>query len=492
MKNKFLIIIILLSVSSISRLLSASPVAGVSGISGNTERASAIAIVLEQHILAIMKQNNLSPIPPEIINRELNKFNCTEEKCVLDFAENADIDIIISGTVVDKKNQIIIKLQSFGINIPFNKRVINKYEVKLPMDVNIAAREFSLISEEHAARFISKTLSIFQLPVTISKAGEFYSLDYDLNVSGKFPVYSSGNNHQIKETGKAEIVDKKLTEIQGEIIPGKSFILLPFSDKSSAIDLYYTTRKRELVFLKKSFYDTLFLVAVTPFASATMPVSAPLLGYFANDDWTGLGLWMVNAPPYLYMEARGFISSPDRLKEKNRDISRDDKAMHYFAWYMLAAGGMPLYIDAYTGQYLHQASYFTGNNDLLGNSATAALLSLTSNGTGHFYRGDRFWGYFYFHLNNMLLYMTMREFSAPEYYNEVSGTYSKGNRNTEKGIAYCSVFAISKTIEIIHAAMSKEDLTSGEVNDEYIIPSPLFTLDDKGDPVYGISLTYKF
>lgn len=489
MKNKIFLTILFLTAA---RLIYASPMIGVSGITGNTERATAIAIILEQHILNIMKQNNFSSIQPEIINRELNRFNCTEEKCVLDFAENADIDIIVSGTVTDKKKYILIMLQSYGINIPFSKRIINKYEVKLPMDVNISAREFSLMSEEHAARFLSKTLSIFLYPISISKTGENYTLAGDVKISGKFTIYSEGNNNSVKKTGNAEITDNKITAVQGEIIPGKSFILLPFKDRSDTINLYYTTRKRELVFEKKSFYDTLFLLAVTPVASATMPISAPFLGYFASEDWTGLGLWMVNAPPYLYMEARGFINSPGRLKEKNEDITRDDRAMNYFAWYMLAAGGMPLFMDAYTGDYLHQASYFTGNNDLLGSSATAALLSLTSNGAGHFYRGDRYWGYFYFHLNNILLYMTMREFSEPESYDEVTGSYTKGERNMKSGIAFASVFAISKTIEIIHAALGREDLTSGEATDEYIIPSPLFTLDDNGDPVYGVSLTLKF
>ena len=489
MKNKLLLIILLLTAG---RLSSASPLVGVSGISGNTERASAIAIVLEQHILTIVKQNNLNPIQPEIISRELNKFNCTEEKCVLDFAENADIDIIISGTVIDKKNQIVIKLQSYGIGIPFNKRIINKYEVKLPMDVNINSREFSLLSEEHAASFLAKTFGIFLYPVTIRSTKDGLILSDDLSINGKYSVYTTDKDTSIKKTGQADISENKLSKTEGEIIPGKSFILLPFKDKSESINLYYTTRKKEILFPKTSIYDTITMTAIIPFASATMPFTAPFIGYFGNSDWEGLGLWMVNAPPYLYMEARGFINSPEKLKEKNQDITRDDRAMNYFAWYMLVAGGMPLFIDAYAGSYLHQASYFTGNTEYLGNTATAAMLSLTSNGAGHFYRGERYWGYFYFHLNNVLLYMTMREFSAPESYDEASGTYTKGSTDKNRRIAFCSLFAISKTIEVIHAIIGKENLTSGDVTDEYIIPEPLFTLDDKGDPVYGVSLTLKF
>ena len=88
--------------------------------------------------------------------------------------------------------------------------------------------------------------------------------------------------------------------------------------------------------------------------------------------------------------------------------------------------------------------------------------------------------------------MTLREFSAPEHYDEISGTYVKGTTNRNKCITYCSLFAISKTIEIIQAITGKENLSSGEIIDEYIIPEPLFTLDQRGDPVFGVSVTLKF
>lgn len=88
--------------------------------------------------------------------------------------------------------------------------------------------------------------------------------------------------------------------------------------------------------------------------------------------------------------------------------------------------------------------------------------------------------------------MTMREFSTPEYYDEASNSYKKGNSNRDRGIIFGSILALSKSIEIVHAILKKEDLSTGEVIDDYIIPSPLFTLDERGNPVYGLALTYKF
>ena len=184
-----------------------------------------------------------------------------------------------------------------------------------------------------------------------------------------------------------------------EITP-ESYIITGFKKEALSLEKYYTGRKREIVFAGQSFYDTMYIALLTPFASASMPVASPFLGHYMNNDWSGLGLWMLNAPPYLYMEARGFINSPSRLRGRHEDISRDDKALNYFAWYMAAAGGLPLFIDACAHSYLRQGAYFTGDTGLLGNNATAAYLSLVSNGGGMFYRGNRYWGYFYFHLNN--------------------------------------------------------------------------------------------
>ena len=348
MKIKFIPIITLLLTSS----LYAYPVAGVSTILSNTERGYYIASLIEQHLLDILKKNNFDTILPEIISRELTKFNCLEEKCILNFAESADIDLIIYGTVIDKRNSIELKLQAYGINTPFNKRIINRYEIKLPFNTNINSgqKEFSLMGEEHAAKFLSKTLNAFVYPVNIKNEKDEFILSYNSynsynqKISGKYTIYSKDQNNVIQKIGEADITDNILKNIKGAINK-ESFILVPYKDKSNEISDYYDNRKREIVFEKTSVYDTLFLLAVTPIASASMPISSPFLGYYMNNDWEGLGLWVLNAPPYLYMEARGFLNSPKRIKNKKEDVSKNDKAINYFAWYMLFLGGMPLFID---------------------------------------------------------------------------------------------------------------------------------------------------
>jgi hypothetical protein len=191
------------------------------------------------------------------------------------------------------------------------------------------------------------------------------------------------------------------------------------------------------------------------------------------------------------MEARGFINSPYRLKKDHEDISKDDCAMNMFAWYMAFAGGMPLFIDSYSWNYIHNASMFSGQQKFLDNSATAAYLSLISNGGGLFYRGNRAWGYFYFHLNNALLYLTLREYSRSEHYDPATDSYETGSYNKNRALIYASTLTLSKIVEITHAIFSTEDLSSGSLQDEYVIPEPLFTIDHKGSPVYGISFSLR-
>ena len=88
--------------------------------------------------------------------------------------------------------------------------------------------------------------------------------------------------------------------------------------------------------------------------------------------------------------------------------------------------------------------------------------------------------------------MTMREFSAPESYDEASGEYTKGDINKQKRNLFCSVFAVSKTVEIIHAIMTRDRIASGEVQDEYIIPAPYFSVGDTGSPEFGVNITFRF
>lgn len=486
MKKQLLIILIILA----SRHAWTAPVAGVAYISYNTQRAQAVTVLLEQHIIEILKTASFGTVNPGMISREVEKNSCFEETCILRFADNAGLDLVITGRVEDRGDYADITLNAYSMGSPFNSRLVYSRKTRIRLNVSINAREFSLICEENAAFFIASLFRSFTAKSGIYMKDGKYIIDSP-GSNGTFNVYSPGENGSVRVSGEAVVREGVIISHSTEISKG-DYIVLDYFTEADRIEQFYTDRKSEIVFQKPSVYDTLFIILTTPIASVTMPFAAPYLGYYTFGDWEGLGLWVVNASPYIYLEARGFINSPSRLRDDKKNISRDDAAINYFAWYMALAGGISLFMDAYAHHYLFNASMFIGKQPFLGSNFTAGYLALVSNGGGQFYKGHRGWGYFYFHLNNALLYMTIREASRPETRDDLSGEYRKGPRHTDRALAYGSILLVSKIVEITHTLLSSTDLSCGETIDEYIIPQPLFTLDSEGKPVYGLSFQYRY
>ena len=458
MNYKYYIIVFMLICSNAA----AKPLAGTVFLEYNTGRGEIFAALAEKHCIKILNNTDIfNTINEGIINRELKKFICIDEKCILNFSKNAGIHLLIKGSIEDRGKYIILNLKAYGTAPPFNGKLICSYKAEINSNRSISAEAYSLIVEEHSGRFISKVLEKFIYPVELISDDNNIKADTELKVNGKYKLYSK--EYSPGQTERyIEFKNSLSPQVDPQAING-DFIYLLFKNKSKELYSYYVDGKNAIVFEKSSFYDTFFIFFFTVPGSATMPLSAPILGYFNNDDWKGLGLWGINAAPYLYAEARGFINSPERLKKEDKNISRDDKAMNYFAWYMLLAGGTPLFIDSFASKYLYDASNFHPKQKLMGNSWTAFYLSAVSNGGGMFYRGHRTWGYFYFHLNNILLYSTLREFSHPEKRNPDTGIYEKGENNKKMGAVIASALVIAKTVEIIHTLITNENIKNGTV-----------------------------
>lgn len=482
----YIILFMLICSTAVSK-----PLAGTAFPEYNTGRGEIFAAFAEKHCIKILNDTGIfSTINEGIINRELKKFICIDEKCILNFSRNAGINLLIKGSINDRGEYIILNLNAYGTAHPFQGKLICSYKAKIKSERSITPAGYSLIIEEHSGRFISKVLKKFVYPVPVIADGNNIKADTELKVNGRYKLYKDESS-PVKNVSYINFKDSLSSQIDPPVIKG-AFIYLSFKDKSRELYSYYVGGKNSLVFEKPSFYETLFVFFFTVPGSATMPLSAPILGYFNNDDWKGLGLWGINAAPYLYAEARGFINSPGRLKKEGKNISRDDRALNYFAWYMLLAGGTPLFIDSFASKYIYDASNFHPKQTLMGNSWTAFYLSAVSNGGGMFYRGYRSWGYFYFHLNNIFLYSTLREFSRPEKRNPLTGTYEKGESNKKKGAIIASALAISKTVEIIHTLITNENIKNGTVEEEYVTPEIFMTIDPDNKPVYNLGFSLKY
>ncbi len=481
--KKILIIPMILLVSI--RLYS-KPLAGVALIESQGLRSRAIADIAEKHLLSILNRTKIfSTVNRGIIKRELTKFQCTSESCILNFAKEAGISLIITGEVRDRANHLIMDLRAFATGIPHQGKLIARRKTKIELKYRLTSREFSLLAEEQSGKFIALVLKKFKTPVKIIN-GE---VRYTPAISGEYKVYAQ-NGDKIKNAGVVRIDNNKL---QNPLPKGKQdLILLSHIEESKKITAYYTEEKKRIVFHKPDLSHTFSFVLFTAPASMTMPLASPILGYFPKNDWSGLGLWTVNASPWLYVQARGFLERPSKLRSRKENISRDDIAMNHFAWFMFLTGGSSLFVDAFAGDYLNRASYFKQKYELMGNPMTAAWLSLISNGGGHFYRGNRFWGYLYFHLNNSLLYLTLRSNAQPKKYDRMNDKYISEKRDNRMFKIWGSALILSKTIEIAHAIMAEDRIDCGEELRESFSFSPLITPDERGQLLYGLSFVYRY
>ncbi|MFC1671404.1 hypothetical protein ACFL20_13505, partial [Spirochaetota bacterium] len=353
---------------------------------------------------------------------------------------------------------------------------------------------------EHAGIFISRLMSKYKEPVSLRIIDNKAELKSTEKISGSFDIYRYSTSRKIssirtyQKIGRVKISNNtvQLKEIKFTINPG-DFILKSYTLKSQFLENFYYGRKKEIVLSKPNLMDSFYIFLFSIPASASMPVAAPMLGYYQNNDWGGLALWAVNATPYLYLEINGLVNNKWDLKEKKKDISRELMAQNVFAFYMLFTGGLSLFVDAFSYRFLNNASNYKGIQPLMGNSISAGYLALISGGGGHFYRGHRYWGYLYFHVNNLLIYFTIREFVKGEKYNESTASYSKvGKTNEKAAYSLVAVLGIVKIVEIIHAVLIKDKIQNGKDMEEEFSVEPLVYFTENVDLNVGLKLSYRF
>ncbi len=477
----------------------AKPLAGISGIENNSPRGSNMAPVLEGHLVnALTVSGIFDLVNVPLLKDQLNRFNCYEEICQLRVSKDAGFNILIRGSIDDRGDYIILKLAAFGLDIPYNGKIIYNYTVKIPMTGEFAPKEFSYITEEHSGHFLSGLLNVYRLKASLDYDGENVKFDFEENIDGKFHIYTrldsaDGTSGKFKSI-KGTFVNRVLQDKNIKIKKG-DFVLLEFKRKSEYFSDFFYGRKKEIVFNKFSGLDTFYTFLLAAPASALMPLVSPLLGYYKDSDWPGLAMWTINYPAYFYLMMNGFINNPDIYKKTLSDIPRESTAGNAFSWYMLFAGGLPLFVDSFAQQYLKDASNYQGVQPLMGNSLTAGFLALIGGGGGHFYRGERFWGYVYFHLNNLLLYFMILELTPSEKYNYSLGYYVKQDINYTNGYILIGIYSAVKIAEVIHAVLTRDKIRNGAIVEEGFTFEPIISIDklDKNTGmIFGLQYVYRF
>lgn len=486
----------------------AQPMMGIVGINAATPRVNTLARMLELHLGNIMRSNLVSPggifdqVTTDTMREQLSRYNCLEDTCVLRFAARAGISVIIRGSIEELADSLEVTVYALGIDAPYYGRSIYRYRAVIPTrGLRLGTREHSYIFEEHAARFISGFLRRYEKPLYFKSAAGGIILDSSEPVSGVFTVQRPAGERGPLASLRRHFPLGVVTFREGRIaLPSQAlggiregdFILVNYARRSDALDDYYYGRKREIVLTDPTLSDTFNMILFTVPGSLTMPFVSPVLGYYASRDYTGLALWTVNTSPYLYLEYDGIRNRPQVLRRDRRDIPRDVTTRYNFSLYMLFCGNMSLFVDAFAHSYLSLASNYQGIQQYMGNPYTAAYLSLVSGGGGHFYRGNRFWGYAYFHANNALLYLTLREFSREMTYDEASGKYVEGDIDRGRAYSFLAAYCALKTVEIVHAVLSRDRMQNGTIDEGGIDLVP-FALHDGGrDLILGAAVSTRF
>lgn len=502
-------VIIIIAFSFIATPVFSSTLIGVAGIIPESPRAKMFATLIETHLDNILRSNFVAstgafePVNSTLLRNQLEKFSCTEESCIERFARKAHISIIVHGRIEERSRSLFLEISAFSIDVPYFGKAIHRYTAQIPTSgLSLSMREYSYIFEEHCARFISGMLRRYKKPLFVEKLHNRIHIDAPSHTHGIFTVYRSttGSSDAASKTSSflRYIPVGTITMRNGiplsipPFIREGDFILAGFSHAADDIQEFYDGRKRELVFTAPNSNDTFLMMLYTVPGSLTMPLFSPFLGYLAHQDYTGLALWSSNFAPYLYIEIKGIYERPQLFESVHRDISSSQLARYRFSLYMLLCGNMSLFVDAFASHNLYLASNYQGVQRYLGNTATAAYLSLVSGGGGHFYRGWRAWGYAYFHANNALLYYTIKEFSPSRNYNEITGRYEESSMNKRRAYSLLAAYCGFKIVEIIHAAILPDSIQNGSVEESTIFVHPIFSLYENRENLYGAALTMRF
>jgi uncharacterized membrane protein len=455
-------------------------------LTGQTVRAQMMNRLYLQHIstyTSTVKDFELLLDP--VLQNQIEIVAASDDEALRDFVRRAEIPILVSGLIEDRGDFVILRIYAMAYDVPHNGQLVANHEVKIPIFDKISARELSFIVEEHTGRFLVQLLENYKRPYEFSVKGNSYVFDQTIK-TGNYDLYAIENrDDEIITFSKIQNVRVSKSRIQTSLQDGDYFITQTYSDESSELSDFIYGRKRETVYATGSVENTTVAVIASPFLSLISPIGTPI-SYYLTSDYAGLGLWTVNNSPYLYIATNGFINSPEKRENDNKNISRYDYSTYYYSYYYFLVSGMALYADAAGQESKKDASNFIPSQQFLGDESIAVYLSIMGNGAGHFYKGYRTWGYFYFHADNLLTLSSLYFLSDSKDYS--SSSYQKTEHDKTTGYFLLGAAAAVRVIEIIHSMHLRFNIDNGEDLDHRVEAEPLYREDtEKGGMFFGLS-----
>lgn len=470
--------------------LSAKPKLGIGFIRGYSSEEIIFSNLLREHIINIaLSLQIFDVIASDTLVQQLHRMHCYDEQCTLALANKIGLSVLISGLVKQDSQGYRVSVSCYGFDIPYNGKQFCHYSVVLKTNLlGKPDREISYIAEEIAAHFIVAVCEKYKAALYLKNN----TVISDFILNGTYPYYHIKMIYDdyaiITYAGDLEVINNKIAAA----LPDQNVIvLIDFKKEAEKVKKFYYGRKKEIVFSNNSKDESCILPLLTVPASATMPLIVPLLGYHRNSDYGGLFLWGINVSPYVGCEMWGLLHSPDALKKKRQTISRHDIALYHFSWYMLLAGGMPPFIDAFSQYYLQQAVYYTQRVPTLGVFSNELYLSILGAGSGMFFKGHRFWGYVYYHLTNVCIYSILYYRAQPKQWNEHIQYYINGKSHEGFSNKLLLLLSALKVIEVVHTMTMPYAISIDEESDWSISVMPLLIINNN-KPSAGITCAFRF
>ncbi|HEY1407220.1 MAG TPA: hypothetical protein VF857_11470, partial [Spirochaetota bacterium] len=298
------------------------------------------------------------------------------------------------------------------------------------------------------------------------------------DISGRFPIYQTtekGDDGSFVEAdGETEITHGSIRSNFN--FRNTTYVALNYFNESQNLMKYMEGRKKEIVCETRTVEQSLFAIPLVPVLSATAPISLPV-GYYSNSDYAGLAAASLSVAPWWYLSWKGISGNPEKLSRARTELGRHDNPKYLFALYSIAFGSGGFVIDMFAHDALTRASRYEERVRYIGNDYTAITLSLLTPGGGMFYRGKREWGLFYYQLDNLFTYMTIRSYA------------NKKSRAQTR--IWGGALIAAKILETIHSAYSEDSLSvSSYVSLNSLVP--VIECDDEGKIRAGLSLAYRW
>lgn len=419
--------------------------AGVGPVDADSARARLLADPLQLHLRKTVDiVTGYAAADTRSLDAQMESLGCNGEACRTSLAGEAGLELFLLAQVQDRGSKALITVDAYAYNEPYNGKRIARYRRTIEWR-SYDPRTYSYYGEELALKAWAEVIKKHGRLMPVAQSSVDPSLD------GRFQGWNRGKDGALLPSGTVMVSS-------GRVERKVDFILRYDTKTPAFLEEYIQGRKEEIVFPRPQWRESFYMAVFSPLASASMPLVSPFFGYIPRRDWEGLLLWSAHGLPYVWIEWQGLMNSPKSLRENNESVSRWERTRHRFGWYMLVSGSMPLFVDSFSAGYLNEARHFSGMQRFMGNDATAVTLAVLGGGGGHFYKGYRRWGYLYYHANNLLLLSFLWSLSPEQKYNSAEGSWSDGSINTQQAWISGGLFALVKTLEILHLLHVDHDI----------------------------------